>query len=331
MRPAYLCAMRPWCQLLLLLIVTLLPIGCNRNDDALYAKRLDTSYFLIASRTVPGSTSITRVSGGNAQPNFQQVLGVAQPTDVLVAGGFLYVADGAAPRIVKYSLDANTVAGTFTTPGVVSGLAAGDRFVLLLDANQNTVYLMNQQWGVAGFVTVPLSFRPVVATYNADRFYIAGTAGQVAILNEVAVSVVTTLNVGTVWQAQYAGINNGFSPQVYWRNAARTPLFRSGIDANGNYLRDTVRTSFGKIRLTPFSRTQFGTEWLTDITQTGNRLNVPALPDTVQNFEADFRTALLFYQSRDSLFRFNLQTARREAAWPLAATLLKATHSYVRN
>jgi hypothetical protein len=317
--------------ILLSVLLLLLPLGCNRNDDALYAQRLDASFFLVRATAPPFATSITRISSGSAQPNFEQQLGITRPTDVLVAGGFLYVANGTAPRIVKYNLSNNTVAGTFATPGVIGGMAAGDRFVLLLDAAQNNAYLMNQQWGIAGFVTVPLAFTPVLATYNADRFYITGSSGQVVILNEIAVAAVASFNIGAGRVAQYAAVNNGKQPVVYWRRTPTEPLYLTSIDANGNYLRDTARTVFAKVQLTPFGRSEFGTEWLANVNQTGNTLNIPALRDTVRTFEMDFRTGVLFYHSRDTLFRFNVAAARREAAWPLPATIIKAAHSYVRN
>ncbi len=302
--------------------------ACRRADDALRPQRLAATYALLAN-----PASLARIEGSTHTPGFHTTLGITQPADVRISGGYMYVPDAAQPRLAIYNLEAQQLAQTVTTPAICSGVYAGQRFILLLDSTRQRLYCMQRQWGISGFYTIQLDFTPLVAAHNADRFFIAGrsTTGEAraTVLSEPALSRIGTYTLGPALTPTQLGLDGGYQPFVQLR-ASGGSYQQAGIDAFGYFAGTPTASTAQRVLYSPFTQVQFGTEYLRNVQQTGTTLNVSGFTDSAEMFDMDFRTSQLWYQVRDSLLQFDAARRARINGWPLAGqTLQRAAYHYV--
>lgn len=282
--------------------------GCNGlDDDSVYANYTRAAYFDVTDSQ--GDRQLIRLIDGKLELDWNAQAGVpgADLGEALLIGDQLWLGDIARKAVYQVAPISGEVMRRFEGLPIQPHLmAVGSRQVLIADTALKAICFVTLRQGRA--YQPPFTGHPQALLYNNGRFYLQQDSFAVAIYDEAALALRTTVTLPT--RITDMAFDRNYQLRL---DSQDSSLQRYGaiIDPNGDYLSTpNFRVYYDKVRYTPYFNAPYGSEYLNDLAIRAGNLETTraeAVLDSIDDFEADFFEGKVYVQRDDSLFRYQIR------------------------
>jgi hypothetical protein len=300
--------------------------GCGAFDDDLrYLPQPVVSIFLY---NTPTGTALGRADETSWTPDWQNELSAAQPLDIAIWQGDLYVL--APGQLLQVELPSGRVKQRYNGLNNLVAIVGGDEHLFLADTLAGALVALVPLDGKVDRTNIPLGFKPRLVNYNSQKVYALDGATSIAVADERALTVRTTGQLPySITLDQAIDLNGRL--QVLQQNGATRYVV--AVDANSNEVSPTpLAITYTSRAYSPYNRQIFAQEYTENVTQTGNEVDIVGFADTLRSFSMDFEGSRLYYHTRGTLLRYNLPISARAASTttlgPLPGAITKGLHLY---
>jgi hypothetical protein len=281
--------------------------GCNAwDDDSIYANYTRAAFFDVTDAS--GNRQLIRYIDGNATQDWN----VQAEVPGLDLGEALLIEDhvwlGHTSRKAIYQvapISGEVVRRIEGLPIQPHLMAIGHKQILVADTVADAICFVTLRQGRA--YQPAYSGRPQAIRYNNSRFYLQQNDTEIAIYDESALALRTTLQFPP--SIKDIAFDRNYSLRVGSCDSAGR-LYGAIIDPNGDLIvTPNFLVPYTKVRYTPYIDNPFGTEYLKDLQlRDGNLESTRGEPliDSIADFEADFFEGKVYVQRGDSLFRYQI-------------------------
>lgn len=249
-----------------------------------------------------------------------------EPADLTVKGGKIWLALKLERLLLRLN-DDFSIENQYALDFPPAALASGRGLFFAADAEANRLYFLDPEDDFAPAHSAELSASPQRLYYNSGKLYVLCEGGIAEVWREETLSRVAVLQTdGEIIDADFDRLYN-LRIMVLRSDGQRVVGF---IDANGDALRDyPATTSLLKIRYSPHFRQYYEREWEEDLVLGPDSTLGQTVPfEGVADFEIDFDYSEVYLLARDSLYAYNLKSARRRTGGPLTGSFFKAAFLY---
>jgi len=312
-------------SLFFLCVVLMVLAGCGWDDDRSYAIESRAS-FLIANTASSGLSTVWRYEAGGLQAGWNGSVGVADQDfgGLEFKEGSLWLADAGSSEILQIDPSTDEVIGRISgLPIRPHTFALGERHILIGDTAARQIAFIRRKNGDE--VVIDRDHAPGSVIYNNRLFFLQEGDSSLTVFDEWALTPRSELDLPyPIQELQFNRLRNAFMSM----RDGEDDYLGSVSGTTGLVSREADPVPYQKIRFTPYLDPRFGSEWPDDLRLTDGELSSERLffPMSMTNFEADFFDAKLFYQSGDSLYRYDLTTQTNLEDFYFPDSLIGSVH-----
>ena len=295
--------------------------ACNGLDNDTQFETATRSSFFLGTNNSDGNTTLIRTDGETLFPDWQLGFGVSSTSlsDFSLKETQGLICDPEDRELLVIDMQNESIERTiaFSTIAIIDFIPhfaeQGDKFIFVSDSiNSKIAFIKLKKSGYESFFfDVDLPPRDLI--FNGGKFYVQLGCCDLAIYHELANAEVARFSFEYPLSSfAVDGISNVRAITLDTAGIS----YLSIIDANGDNLVTTESpTFFSKLRYSPWTSKVYGTEYLEDIYRTTVLINAPGhtVTDSVWGFEPDFFEGILYYQWRDSITKYDLNST--EVLW----------------
>jgi hypothetical protein len=290
-----------------ILLLFLLAAGCSFDQDGAYYPDQSEGYLLY--QDAQGAKRLALIEGEDFSLDWQLSLGLeaGELSDLAGDSRELWLSSGPRQRLLRWQ---QAVLDSFSLSNFAPHvLAVGDAYLLLGDTTR-------QLWGFWDrearqlVYTYPAQGSPGPITYRNGKFFAREGARRFVLFHERSLASLGEV----IFEHPIVGqqIGRGSQVLVYTQDSL---LYEQAIDYNSNRLANQFQAfSFDFIFRSPFYRSQYSREWLSDLILNDGRLVVTqprfVLAEGVADAQVDFFDSKVLFRRNDSLFQQGILDAR---------------------
>jgi hypothetical protein len=309
--------------------VLLLGSGCNGwDDDSLYANYTRAAFFDV---TDPGGNrQLIRYIDGVATTewNAQADVPGLDLGEALLIEDHVWLGHTGRKAIYQVApISGEVVRRIEGLPIQPHLMAVGHKQLFVADTVADAICFVSLRQGRA--YQPAYTGQPQAVLYNNSRFYLQQNGSEIAIYDESALALRTTLRLPTTIKDIAFDRNNSLRVGSCDSAGQR---FGAIIDPNGDFVSTpNFLVPYTKVRYTPYIDDPFGSEFLKDLQLKDGNLETTRgepLIDSIADFEADFFEGKVYVQRGDSLFRYQISLDSLLEGRPFPYTMRKAFFLY---
>lgn len=276
-------------------------VGCNGFDNDEDWEVVTQSTFFTVQDTGSGANSIWEATPAGLNPDWHIQFGISSsnPVSFSVFNDKALICDPLTDRILRIDLANEEIDETFE-PELGTAHLATEGFKYICAADSVNGRLLFLKLRNAKESTLATSFSPKRLLFNGGKFYVQEGCCTVGIYHESALALITRIEFeGEIIQMAF---DKNFTLKVITKGIPNNLQY--GISASADLLTQGASNApFQGIRYSDVLIRRYGKEYLEDIIQNENLLNIPEWTDSVNAFEADFREGTVYYVWNDSIHR----------------------------
>lgn len=297
--------------------------ACRFDGDANYYPITERGY-LLGIHPETGLKEILRVDQENLQTHWEDSwsgLGGAV-SDIDGWEDRLWVSSGEGDGLIEINLATETQSRRINTPDFSPHfLSIGKNYLLLSDTIKNQIAFLNQE--TESLTIFELEKQPGIALYVAPVFYLQLDQKDIRLFHETAIAPIGDLNLEFPLEDLAYDFRN--TVICYSRRMSDSALFQTDIDINTFQItQSAVELPFDKVRHSPYRSRNFGKERVNLVRLRTNRELTPSVFEPVIDFEIDFFESHYYYLSRDSIFRYHIDSQNRKGLGTFDGKLQKS-------
>lgn len=304
--------------------------GCQSlDDDSDYANETYASFVKVTN--LDGSKSLLRYSNPVIDLNWNTNAGIANHDlgDATMVENKVWLSNTNSKEIVVVSPSSAKIIERYDNlPIVPHFLAVGEKQVFVSDTIAQKVAFVKRRNGKVQ--TLEIEGKSGQCIYNAGTFFFQSGDQSVGILNEQAMTLQATIDIGK--SIDVLQFDRYKSVIVSAHDSSKF------YQALVSYTRESeTKTPFvvnySKVCATPYFAAKYGTEYLLSLYLKQSRIETASsvlIEPNVDDFEVDFFEGTILFKRNDSLHIKSITTGIEEAQFPFSGTMNGAFHQYAK-